>query len=547
MTAVAEGRFVFSEEGLEQVEQRLDDVRKKANKLLAQLPKELQKQIKDMGRAMGEELKSMVPAVMNSLQGAVTAPAKSTFAQVIAEANRARRDASLIAVSTGKDVADVNAQIQGAARMTREMPASVVAWSRSVRQLTGDWQGALNSMSAMKDVALALDVPIESLVGSSARLRNSFGLKSQEDVAKFFGTMNAQATAAGTTFERSARQFMTFQDSFGHMSSKGAGAFSGLSAAFAASSKDPEQAIRNQSFGMGVLNSGVRQIEHRMGKGFSITNTETGEVDPKKYLEAMKFLQKDMVKYYGSKKRAIQVQAGDDLEARRDVGGFLNADLSKVNKLEDLPPEQLKAMERYTGLDAGKRDLSDVKKNIKDQEAGAPLLKAQDKAVELGGGAAGIAMEHASGLFSTAVDRFGGIVANMAGAVVGRGASATGTIAATATGSLVSSAGKLAASGAGQAALLAGTGYAAYQAGSMADEALGISDKISNQLAKWFVPGYEENTPSDTSNGVPREVALSPATHRAAAEAQAAALANRTLRVQIVPVTEAPQSQPPPR
>ena len=167
---------------------------------------------------------------------------------------------------------------------------------------------------------LALDVPIESLVGSSARLRNSFGLKSQEDVAKFFGTMNAQATAAGTTFERSARQFMTFQDSFGHMSSKGAGAFSGLSAAFAASSKDPEQAIRNQSFGMGVLNSGVRQIEHRMGKGFSITNTETGEVDPKKYLEAMKFLQKDMVKYYGSKKRAIQVQAGDDLEARRDVG-----------------------------------------------------------------------------------------------------------------------------------------------------------------------------------------------------------------------------------
>jgi hypothetical protein len=66
-------------------------------------------------------------------------------------------------------------------------------------------------------------------------------------------------------------------------------------------------------------------------------------------------------------------------------------------------------------LVAGKRDQADVAKLVKDKDLGMTLIGAQDAAVGAGGGAAGIALSQAAGVFSTAVDKFGGVVAGIAG------------------------------------------------------------------------------------------------------------------------------------
>jgi hypothetical protein len=542
---IAEGKFVFTEEGLEQVEAKLDKVRQKANGLLSHLPKEFQKQLKEAGKAMAEEAKNILPATLNAAKDAMIAPAKSTFDQVLAEANRFRRESSRIAISTGQDLGEVSSKINATAKLTKEMPASVIEWGRSVRALTGDWKSAIGSMAAMKDVALALDVPIESLVGQSARLQNSFGMKSTEDVRRFFGVMNAQASATGTTFEKSARQFVSFMDSFGRMSSRGAGAFSGLSAAFAASSADPEQAQRNQAFGMGVLNTGVRQIEQRMRragklkKGEYISDPNTGETDPDKYLDMFKFMQGDMVKYHGSKRRAIEVEAGDDLEMRRTVGGMLNVDLSKVKSLKDLSPQQLKAFEKYSGMSAGKRDAADVQKNIRDQEAGMSMLPGQDAAVSAGGGHAGLAMTAASGLFSQAVDRFGGAVSGLVGFVAKKVGTKAAASAAVRGGAKVLA----------KSVPVLGTAYGVLDAddagaGSGVPKDAGARQSMMDSDRQWAI---DHGIPvRDEATEGPQEVVFNKQSQDQAAQATAAAMANRVLRVRVEPSTEAPESKEPP-
>ncbi len=557
--AQAENKIIFSEQGLDQIESRLQEVERRSGSLLSKLPKDLQKEWTRAIDATQLAARYAVTGAANSFINAVSGPAKSTFDGVLADANRIRKDSSLIAVATGKEFEQTRAQIQLTAKATREGTAVVSDWTRGVRRLGGDFDAATTSMEAYKDRALQMDKPIELFEEQAALLDQAFGVRGKQKVGDFFGVLDAQASKAGVSAQRLDRQFFAFVDNFSRLSSKGPAAFGALSAAFAASDANPEQARRNQGFGMGLLNTGVRQIEQRMrlggalGKGEMLTDVKTGEVDENKYLRAMQFLQKDLVKYYGSRRRAIEVQAGDDLEARRDVAGFLNTDLSKVQSMSQLSPEQRKALARYSGMDAGGRDLADVNKQIKDQNAGAGMLGAQDKAVELGGGAAGLTLNAAAGVFSTAVERFGGIVVSMAGrgggglltgAAAGLGSAAGGLLRGGAT-ALRAGAGLLTGA-AGGALALTGSLYAGYQAGSYADEKLGLSDKISSALARWTIPGYEEGQEMP-AGGFPRGAPqpMSQQDARALAQANADALANRTITVRLAP--EAPPGQPAPR
>lgn len=557
--AQAENKIVFSEQGLDQIEQRLQDVERRSGSLLSKLPKDLQKEWTKAIDATALAARYAVTGAANSFISAVSAPAKSTFEGVLADANRIRKDSSLIAVATGKQFEQVRGTIQLTAKATLESTAKVDAFTRGVRRLGGDFDAATSSMEAYKDRALQMDKPIELFQEQAALLDTAFGVRGKQRVNEFFGVLDAQAGKAGVSAQKLDRQFFAFVDNFSRLSSKGPAAFGALSAAFAASDANPEQSRRNQAFGMGLLNTGVRQIEQRMrlggalGKGEMLTDVKTGEVDEKKYLRAMQFLQKDLVKYYGSRRRAIEVQAGDDLEARRDIAGFLNTDLSKVQDMSQLSPQQRQTLERYSGMPAGRRDLADVNKEIKDQNAGAGMLGAQDTAVELGGGAAGLALTAAAGVFSTAVDRFGGIVASMAGrtggglltgAAAGLGSAAGGLLRGGAS-ALRAGAGLLGGA-AGGALALTGAAYAGWQAGSYADQQLGLSDKISSALAKWTIPGYEEGQEMP-AGGFPRGAPqpMSQQDARALAQANADALANRTITVRLAP--EAPPGQPAPR
>lgn len=459
MARQAEVKLKVTQEGVEQVKQDLADLNKSARSMFSSLPRDMQKDLKKGWEEVGAATQQAFLNTFKSFSSAVASAGYTSFEGAMAAANRYRNEISRISVSTGRSFADTSSQVNATAKALGEMPASVVAYGRAVRQMGGTWEDAMGSMSAFKDRALQLDRPLAAMADQAARLSQSFGLRSREQVDAFFGLMDSQAAKVGVTVGRMARQWETFEGRFGRMSSRGAGLYSGMSAAFAASSSNPEVAQGAQAFGMNTLSQGVRLIEMRMrragqlGKKDYITD-ETGEVDPQKYLRAMQFMQKDMLRFYGSKRRAIEVQAGESLEARRDIGAFLGTDLSKVKDLSELSPARRKALDRYMGMDAGKREQAEAGKNIKDIGAGMPMLAAQDAAVAAGGGAVGIAMAQASGVFSTAVDKFGGAVLKFVSGGYGRAAGG----AASAAGAGV---GAAAASGAAAGSARTATGVAA--------------------------------------------------------------------------------------
>lgn len=526
----------------------LDRVNKRAGSLFARLPKDIQKGLIEAQSKTVEAVKGAIVHSVASAGLAISGPARTTFDQAIRAANDFRRETSKIAVATGNDLGSVGARVDLVSRAIGEMPQTTMSWARSVARLTGDFDGAIDSLIGMKDVALALDVPIEELTDSMVGLRNTFGVRSTEDVRKFFGTMNAQARATGTEFKILSRQVSAFMPEFSRMGATGPGAMTAMAASFLGSEKNPEQAARNQAFGMGTLNQGARLVEMRMrragfGKGFSITDDMGSIGTGENYIKAMQFMQRDMLRFYGgNKRRAIEVQAGEDLGARRAVGGFLNTDFSKVQSLADLPPEVLDAAEKYFGMDAGARDRAEVEKNRRDREAGKPMLRAQDAAVRAGGGAVGLAMEAATGAFGQAVDRFGNAVltfigrgapmaAGASGAAVAGGASAAGAAAP----ALLGGAAKIG----GAAMPLLGSLGIGVAAGMYADHAFGISDWISEKAYN-MAPGLSDwwnGAPaiSGGNDGRPREVALSPAATRAQAEAMAQALSTKVLKTQAVP------------
>lgn len=512
----AEFKLLVGQEGVEQLKNELDGLKKQGSSVFANLPKDLQKDLRKAGEAMRESVKDALTSTVKAGASAITDPARSTFAGVLDAANRYRRDITALQISTGRGFEDINKQVQKTAAGIGEMPASTTAWAREVRRLSGDFRAGLDVIGSYKDRAVQLDRPLEAMADQAGRLAAAFGMKSADGVDRFFGRMDAQARKAGISVGALDRQWRTFEEAYARMTSKDPGTLSALSATFAASSSNPEQAQRNQAFGMGLLNQGVRVVEHRMqragfGKNFSITDEKTGEVDPKKYVQALRFMQKDMLRFYGSRRRAIEVEAGEDMGARRDVAGFLNTDLSKVDDLSQLPPEKRRAMEAWLKTGAGKREQDESKKNIKDIELGKRMLPAQDKMVEMGGGAAGLAMDAASGVFSTAVDKFGGIIGGFAGKAL--------TV----------------------VAALGGAGYAGYKAGQWIDGKTGASDKIAGLLSpSGSIPMTPDVTPIPASvfeppkQAAPMSVSLDSKAADSIGKAVAQNLADKVLQTQSV-------------
>lgn len=441
----AEVDVVINKEGalkdLGEVDRELAKLGKKGDglwsRLYGDLSKETRKALDGATEEIGKSAKRSLLSLVSGPASAIVAPAKTSFEGAIASAKSYRSEVQRIATATGSDFGQVSQKVNAIALRTGELPGSVINFGRSVRNLTDDWDSASDTLVAYKDRALQLDRPMESLVGTAGNLTNAFGLKGQGQVDKFFGTLDAYAKQSGTSAARLQRQWEGFGEAFGRISSAGPERFAGLTAAFAASSKNPEQAQRNQAFGMGLLNSGVRQIEQRMrkagklGRGEQLTD-ETGEVsDQAKYARAMQFLQEDMVRYYGSKKRAIEVQAGDDLEARRSVGGFLGTDFSGVSG--SIPTAQPRtALKSFRMTGTGGRERGEAQKNLRDIGLGlGPLLDAQDAAVEQGGGARGVAMNTAGEVAGTAFSSLGNIALGGLGGLLmgGAGRSLVGRVA----------------------------------------------------------------------------------------------------------------------
>src|SRR5262245_40207896 len=121
----AKNEIVFSEKGLDQIEQRIGEVEQKANGLLSRLPLTVQREWKKAAEAMKLESRYMVTGAIKDFASAATAPAKVTFADAINKAYAWRKEMTSIAVSTGLQFESADTWVKSTAKRIAQMPMTV--------------------------------------------------------------------------------------------------------------------------------------------------------------------------------------------------------------------------------------------------------------------------------------------------------------------------------------------------------------------------------------------------------------------------------------
>ena len=418
---------------------------------------------------------------------AVAAPAKTSYAQALAKAVEYRDATQRIATSTGKSYEATGEQILGTAQRLGLLPSRVQDYARSVRQLTGDWGGAMSGLDAYQNRALKTDRTLEEMIPTAATLATTFGIKATDDVNRFFGTLDRQAKSAGLSAEVAERAFMAASGSLAALTNARPQQLSALTTAVMAGAPTPEMGMSRIGAVGGLLQGHMRYIEARMRKSGKLAKgehlyDEQGQLRGDKMFDALEFLQGDMSKFYGSKdkKELIGRISQSGMMSMQDAAGLMNLDVAKLRKDSQLGGSATDVTSGFLGTSAGKRTLAETRKEVKDLGLGATLLPAQDAAVSVGGGAAGVALASAGAVFDKAATTFfdaveifvgkagGAAAGGGAGAGAGGGAAA-GLAARVGVGSLAAG------------AAVAGVGAATYALHS--DEMNQISSSQQNTFA----------------------------------------------------------------
>lgn len=514
---------------------------------------------------------------------AIAEPAKTSYAQALSKAVEYRDATQRIATSTGKGYSVVGDQINATAQRLGLLPGRVSDYSRSVRQLTGDWGGAMSGLDAYQNRALKTDRTLEQLIPTAATLATTFGLKSTEDVNRFFGTLDRQAKNAGMSAEIAERAFMSASGSLAMLTNAKPAQLSALTTAMMAGAPTPEMGASRIGAVGGLLQNHMRYVEARMRKSGKLAKgehlyDEQGQMRGDKMFDALEFLQGDLSKFYGSKdkKELIGRISQSGMMPMQDAAGLVNLDVAKLRKEAQPGGAAADVVTGHLASGAGRRDLANTGKDIRDIGLGAAMLPAQDMAVAAGGGAAGIALASAGQVFDKAVGTFWSAVEIFAGRAATGGAAAaggagTGAAAGGAAGGAArGTVGALVATvGAGTAALAGGALFlqpdlppgvanAPPEQGHPAPERE-LAERRQGGLSGWVARTFGSNY-SDAEleqmaaqqrgggqgAGGPAVVTLDSASADAIGAAAAKHLGNKTLRTQSIQVPSAPPGQPQP-
>jgi hypothetical protein len=562
--------------GLENAFERLGKTSQSTGALLRDMHKEWSKptaistSIVKMGaQVLGGQIRDAASAIAE--------PAKTSYAQALAKATEWRDATQRIATSTGQGYAVVGEQVNATAQRLGLLPGRVQDYSRSVRQLTGDWQGAMGGLDAYQNRALKTDRTLEELIPTAATLATTFGLKSTDDVNRFFGTLDRQAKNAGMSAEIAERAFMSASGSLAMLTNAKPAQLSALTTGLMAEAPTPEMGMSRIGAVGGLLQNHMRYVEARMrkqgklGKGEHLYD-EQGQLRGDKMFDALEFVQGDMAKFYGTKDRKELIgrigQSG--MMSMQDAAGLMNLDVKKLRAQAAAQPNtgwDANATASFLSTEAGKRTQYDARKDIRDIGLGSAMLPAQDVAVAMGGGAAGVAIASAGSVMAKAADTFWGAVEIFAGKAAGGAArAAAGTAAAAGAGAAGGGAGTAALTGTlGAAAVPLGLGLGALGVGAGVWYAAGENDKTENRNQQEREAAQRQGFASvgamkfarsrmgidaapavtETGRGYDRDRPLdlgpAQANPREMADAIAKALASQTLRVQSV----APPSPPP--
>lgn len=561
--------------GLGGLERALDKVGQTGQKVSARvrdLKKEWDKPT-SAGAAFAKLGAQVLGQQLSAAADAVTGPAKTSYAQALARAYEYRDATQRIATSTGRSYESVGQQLLGTSQRLGILPGRVADYGRSVRSLTGDWQGAMSGIDAYQNRALKTDRTLEELIPTAATLATTFGIKSTDDVNRFFGTLDRQARNAGVSAEVAERAFMSASQALGSLSSAKPEQISALTTAVMGGAPTPEMGESRIGAIGGLLQNHMRYLEARMrgqgklGKGEHLYD-EQGRLRGDKLFDVVEFAQKDLAKFYGTKdKKELIGRIGQSgMMSMQDAAGLLGLDVAKMRAEAAKTTAAADVTSGFLGTAAGKRTRAEAAKEARDIGLGSTMLGAQDLAVAAGGGAAGIALASAGSVFSKSVDTFFNAVEIFAGkggkAAVGAAATsaagaATGTAVGTAEGVAVGAGAKglgsaLLAGAALPVAAMLGVGYLGYkditsqegdykaarareQQDVAAAGASGMDLATFRRMrARGLTPeGGEGGELPMMGGGNPREVA----------DALAKAIAGQTLRVQSVAPPSAPQGQ----
>lgn len=505
----AEAKLRVGETGATAAATALGEVEKKARQT-AEATKSLSASVRDLQKEWEKPTKGatvvlkgitdLVSGQARAIAQATMAPGMTTYAGAIEQANRYRQSTQQIATATGQSWKMVSEQTDAQSKKLGLLPDRVHTYGRSVRQLTGDWQGAMAGMEGFNTRAQKTDRTLEEMIPMAADLAQNFGIKNTSQVNQFFGTLDAQARAAGVSIAVAEHSFSIFADTLANVTSTDTGKITGLMMAFQKGAPTAEVGRRGFAGFMGLTQQyrwgleAAMRAKGRLGKREHIFDNETGMLRADKLGDAAEFLPGYLQKFYGKKNK------GDTIEvvSRLMFGGDSAAAASLLN----LKPDTIRQMmatkgtqgeSGYLGTDAGKRGAAEANKAIKDRLFGQNFLGAQDAAVSMGGGAAGIAMGQAMTVFDKSVGMFSEAVKLF----VGRGSTsaATGAVAASTTGTLAKTAlaGTAATVGlaAGAAVLLDGNDAQRQRAlASQTDE-----EKRKNQIAMTESALYTERQP----------------------------------------------------
>jgi len=563
--------------GLEQAFERLGKTSQSTGALLRDMHKEWSKPTA-LSTSIVKLGAQVIGGQIRDAASAIAEPAKTSYAQALARATEWRDATQRIATSTGQSYSVVGEQVNATAQRLGLLPGRVSDYSRSVRQLTGDWQGAMGGLDAYQNRALRTDRTLEELIPTAATLATTFGLKSTDDVNRFFGTLDRQAKNASMSAEIAERAFLSASNSLAMITNAKPGQLSALTTGIMAGAPTAALGEARISGIAGFIDSHDRYIEARMRKAGKLKKgehlrDEQGLIRGDKMLDAIEFTQGDLAKFYGTKdKRELVGRIGQSGMMAPQIGaGLVNFDVAAARKAAAMGATAPDVTASFLSTEAGKRTQYEARKDVRDIGLGSTLLPAQDAAVSIGGGAAGVALASAGSVMAKAADTFWGAVEIFAGKAGGKAAGAAGAAAAAGAGAAGGGAGAAALSGTlGAVAVPAGLGLGAlgvgagvwYAAGENAEQEKkkvhdrdaakrqGFTDVramkfAQNRLGLDIAPavtqtgrGYDIDRPLNLGGGSqnPREMA----------DAIAKALAGQTLRVQsIMPPSPPPgQTQP---
>lgn len=418
--------------GLEQAFERLGKTSQSTGALLRDMHKEWSKPTA-ISTSIVKLGAQVIGGQIRDAASAIAEPAKTSYAQALARATEWRDATQRIATSTGQSYSVVGDQINATAQRLGLLPGRVSDYSRSVRQLTGDWSGAMSGMDAYQNRALKTDRTLEELIPTAATLATTFGLKSTDDVNRFFGTLDRQAKNAGMSAEIAERAFMSASSSLAMLTNAKPGQLSALTTGIMAGAPTPEMGMSRIGAVGGLLQNHMRYIEARMRKQGKLGRGEhlyddQGRLRGDKMFDALEFVQGDLAKFYGTKDKGelIGRMSQSGMMSMQDAAGLVRMDVGKLHEQAKVGGTAGNTTAAHLATDAGRRDLYDARKDIRDTTFGATLLPAQDAAVSMGGGAAGIAIASAGSVMSKAADTFWGAVEIFAGKAVGGGLGGAG-------------------------------------------------------------------------------------------------------------------------